>query len=619
MNVRRKLGFSLIEVITVMVLLLIGIFSVIRLFPPGFLINRRTDEETSASRLAKQEMERYSVAAVNLMGAVIPVMPQASGAGFSWVYDPNVAPNDLNRILQAPFGLDPYYLSDVNQTRRIIGESVRIPVASVLGQGQRAGIYMLQSGPIYDVNSFASSNPCTAASATSSLRVYGGPMQRRYAEVTDVPSLDGPSQYAIDEDDGAVFFYPVDYPRSFVASYSFINASNQLQTAVSERIPSDCSAFPQGVIPAGFSGWVRLANRNIVRDSDSVAREFRRLNLADPWAFETGTPVQDPYEFKLLSQTVQGTGNVGVLAFSPIGRDHTEQTANGSVPLTAYVDYDVLDWHIIHEDRPMPGAAPFQVKLSLKRIKKLGDIADDQTQYLGLFRNAGLGAVDFLVYNTATGALVPQSAYSLDHRTGTVTFDNTFGAANAGGSFRFYYMAEGDWAVQVQKATDKFRRVGIATPGFGEYYVGYRLDNSPAVNRQAPTLFFPVTEAGKTVSIRQINYVDQNGVLRQAGNESFKINDDPAQFVTIAGRRLTWVMLTQDQRHLDAYYWPFNDGSVNTSYIFPIEPVTGVQGVSFRVRVIWNDGVAIADGGGTAPRIRWRKFDVDTVLTRSPN
>lgn len=43
---RRNNGISLIEVLVVIVVLLVGIMSVVRLFPPGFLINRRTEATT---------------------------------------------------------------------------------------------------------------------------------------------------------------------------------------------------------------------------------------------------------------------------------------------------------------------------------------------------------------------------------------------------------------------------------------------------------------------------------------------------------------------------------------------------------------------------------------------
>src|ERR1043165_7525477 len=69
----RENGISLIEVLVVMVLLLIGIFSLVRLFPPGFLINQQTEARTIASRLAKQEQDRFANLPGNLMDAVVPV------------------------------------------------------------------------------------------------------------------------------------------------------------------------------------------------------------------------------------------------------------------------------------------------------------------------------------------------------------------------------------------------------------------------------------------------------------------------------------------------------------------------------------------------------------------
>src|SRR5947199_3444996 len=90
-NSRR--GISLIEVLVVLVLLLVGILSVIRLFPGGFLANRRSEEQTLASRLAKQEMDCFANSVANIMDGIVPVIPvPAGGIGYSWQIDPNTTP-----------------------------------------------------------------------------------------------------------------------------------------------------------------------------------------------------------------------------------------------------------------------------------------------------------------------------------------------------------------------------------------------------------------------------------------------------------------------------------------------------------------------------------------------
>src|SRR5258708_25768737 len=141
-NSRRRLGISLIEVLVVLVLLLVGILSVIRLFPGGFLINQRTEQETLAGRLASQEMNRFSNAVPNLMDGIVPVIPVlAPGTpGYAFKIDLNTTPDDLSFGSPNALGVDQYYYSDANKVRRMLGELVRIPIPSPTDAG-RGSIY----------------------------------------------------------------------------------------------------------------------------------------------------------------------------------------------------------------------------------------------------------------------------------------------------------------------------------------------------------------------------------------------------------------------------------------------------------------------------------------------
>src|SRR2546427_4891389 len=96
-NSRTRLGISLIEVLVVLVLLLVGILSVIRLFPGGFLINQRTEQETLAGRLASQELNRHANAVENLPDGIVPVYPVSSpgSPGYAFRIDLNTTPDDL--------------------------------------------------------------------------------------------------------------------------------------------------------------------------------------------------------------------------------------------------------------------------------------------------------------------------------------------------------------------------------------------------------------------------------------------------------------------------------------------------------------------------------------------
>jgi prepilin-type N-terminal cleavage/methylation domain-containing protein len=605
-------GFSLIEVLTVMVIILIGIMSVIRLFPGGFLINRKTEELTIATRLAKLEMERMKIGAANLPRAIVPVSPVANGAsplGYSYIVAQDVSPEDIGTVDAGPFGIDPYYLSGANRSgRRIIGETVRIPVPSPIANNQRGAVYMLANGPFYDVQWMGSAD---------SIFVSGAPMNRSIQDSNnpDTPIVNGRSSYAIDYDDKRIAFTPEPrYARSFLLTYSYYDTANQTQTVLDEAV----------TVAAGQSGWIPIPVPNgsaIVPESDIVARKFVRLQLTDQWAFERDSTVEDPYEFKVLSQPIGGFANVGVLAFSPVGREYTERSGGDSEPLTARIDYDVLDWHIIKEDRPLPGAPPFDVRLSLKQVKKTGDFEADNTPYTGLIRKGTTPTADVLAYDVASGQLIPETGannvrnYTIDYREGIIHFSDTIGMQFASSTVRFFYKATGDWSLQIQKAVDTYRKHTAAFAGddanaaLGEYYLG-----GGAAGGVPSRMYFPVTEAGKTVIIREIfsrNVGGGTGQLDRAKNETFRINDNPGQFETIGGRTLTWLDIDPDP----------NDGVVrNWALQDPVQPAVGVLGISFRSRVMWSDTGQIVDtGNGPVSRQRWRKVDVDNFLTRTSN
>src|ERR1041385_4562777 len=141
---RRHSGISLIEILTVLVLLLIAIFSLVRLFAPGFLINKRSEAATFATRIARQEMDRAIATAANLPDMIVPIQPVpiVAAPGYAFQIALNMTPDDISEIRALPAGLnvDPYYYSNINRVRRVFGESVRIPAPSPTSAG-RGSIY----------------------------------------------------------------------------------------------------------------------------------------------------------------------------------------------------------------------------------------------------------------------------------------------------------------------------------------------------------------------------------------------------------------------------------------------------------------------------------------------
>ncbi len=57
-RLQNRRGTSLIEILTTLVILVIGILSVARMFSGGFVVMKRSENITLASRLAEGEFER---------------------------------------------------------------------------------------------------------------------------------------------------------------------------------------------------------------------------------------------------------------------------------------------------------------------------------------------------------------------------------------------------------------------------------------------------------------------------------------------------------------------------------------------------------------------------------
>lgn len=599
----RQAGISMIEVLVVIVILLIGILSIIRIFPPGFLINKGTEDQTRAGRLAKLEADRLQTGAVNLMGAIVPITIVRTGPNVAFAIDNGATPDDVSEVPREPTGQFPwsYYFSEVNKGRRVIDETVRIPFPSPTAAG-RGSVYILNLGPFMDVS---------WDGLNRSIFIQGGPMSRRLGmDINLSPSQFDPplgnSEYAIDYQAHRIAFRPSAANRDFLITLSFYDNAGVVQTHVDEVIS----------VTSGTDSWITIPNiptgsGDIVAYSDTVGRKFTEVT---PGAWDPN----NPYQFYVGSPTVGNLGNVGVIVFNPLGREFTEQTNVGPQPLTAHLDYDVLDWHIIREDRSLPASTPYVVPLSLKGIKKVGEIEADQTNYEGLFygiaKSSNVG--DMLVYDTTTGNIVPQKdpntladIYFVNHKEGTVRFADTFGDANRAGTFRFFYKAQGEWALVVQKACGLYNRVNSAATGFSSFWLGDGSNGSFQTR-----IYFPRSEAGKTITVREIWYLDANNVSHKLVNKTYRIEGNRAFFQQVGPYQLTYVDVATDFGSTDPAR------PVSFDYKSTGQPVLGVQGVSLRTRVMWRNGGTVSQSGGADSTFtsRWRKVDVDTILARAP-
>ena len=327
-----------------------------------------------------------------------------------------------------------------------------------------------------------------------------------------------------------------------------------------------------------------------------MRRKFidRTVDMAGDGSVPWGT--SDPYEFVIRDTAA------GILAFNPMGYGYEELTAIGKEKLTAHIDYDVMDWHVIRDERKVPHdpQSPnddyVYVRLSLRGIKvKEGTNNYDDTKYLGIAPGLPYSVV---AVDTETGqtyneessiGVLNVNALKVDYKEGRIGFhlkefrDRTF---------MIMYQAVDDWAVQVFKPFSQYNRrydipANLNDFGFDNYYLG---DND--------RIYFPKCYAGATIAVSYnytylLNDTTTNGLV---SGESFQISSD-----TDNSNGLCYVDLQQPL---------LDSGKTGVK----ITQVNKVYGTSIGVRVIWR-----VSGRGLASSWRWRKVDVQSYLTRPNN
>jgi type II secretory pathway pseudopilin PulG len=653
---RGHQGATLVEIMVVLVILLIGIFAVTRVFPEGFGILRANGNRTLATRLAEQQMTAMRGDLSNLPDGVLFSYP----AGASLISVTNVDPDNLGMYDPTPPPIDnndpaynPYF-ADVNKFRFIKGEAVKIPVPVTGGFGS-GSVYTCKFGPLY-MNAVVGNRenvpttPAERAQYDTFLAVSGAPM-------TGIPGeyepgneyrfrnfLTNQQTYVIDYGGEGqptyILFAPrppanpprANSDRTFRVTVTYEDSTGIITQPVTVTVPD---SYNLRWIPLGITG-------EIVPGSDVVARAFERIPYSGTW------DSTDPYQYKLLSDNIateyaasaeQTYANTGVLAFNPAGAGYSETTPRGVRPFTAYVDYNVLDWHIIREEREVPPVVgstngTVAVRTTLRDLKRLGDPEADNTFYNGLYggtqRQVDIEVFDLndptgapLLpgdYNNGnpidadpfTGAAYPngtQADYYIEpdprhgtYRTGTI-FVNT-NRRPAGTKLRILYKAQGDWAVAVQKAYSRYE-AAIAPdsnpPTLALYPLRGRYDAFAVFGAGAAAqLRFPLSDINKSFVVT-IEYTDRNGEVK----------------------RLAPIQMTADQQEndlsADRRYYDQDFAVVDINKHLPLltrqDFANAVSwrvhgpavGVSVKTRVIWRD----ADNATQ----RWRIQDMDTYLT----
>lgn len=633
-------GFTLMEILVVLVLLLIGIMAILRLFPGGFLVIRRTGELTMAQALANQQAEALknlasvpqsiSSAVIDVNNNVIPIN--------------DIEPTNLTDCTQAeltgygvtlPDNYDLYYLSNINRIRYIKGESVRVPVPNANAAQGYGSVYMLQVGPVF--NRFTTDS---TGNPKDSVSVHGAPMERVELPLTSgsgignsqdySPSLSGPSQYAIDYVGGKngplIAFDPSLIGKKVLIDFAYYAApnANTLPTVKELIYTITVQPNPDGNNPNGIQAFAQPIFDNtdarpqpadyvaLKPESEIVSRKFTLMSQT------AGTPVTwdpgDPYQYAWYSpQEANGFSNPGVLVFNPLGRAYVERTSTGTRPLSVFVDYAVFDNHVLREDRTLAPIAPYSVRLSVPFILTNGDILPDQTTYTGIFRLPNDSASpDVLIYNVNTGEEVARyvsgaaspndsagnPAFSLNVKTGTITFTSQFvqdkRLQNA--TLRLFYRAQNEWGMQVQKAESRYNQSAAITGMLNNNYYLNAGSGFGTLNR----IYFRISEAGKTIVLGQYYVQPATGPALSFSNEIYHINDNSANYESGPdGTKYTWIDLSDQHPESKTNNWHFTDAPTG-------QAISGIYGASVKSRVVWRS----ADN--------WRKVETDTFLVPAP-
>ncbi len=555
-----------------MVVLLVGIMTILQMFPTGFRVVKAAESQTIATKLAQGEIERWKNLSANLPTGILPI--DASGAVLNGQF-PGPPFDGF-----VPDGSGGYVRGNVLNIRQIIGETTTIPVGSYFSTGYGSaygGRYTLAFGPIEAER---------VGGELVGLAIKSGDMGRDDSEDAGPRQLKR-GNYAIGYGQQEVpeFYmaFPIaSIPTSYYVSYSYwaVSSSNELKlTSVLDEdvnvpadygdwktVPVDLAAIP--------SGHTFLA---LEPGSDACARAF--VEKSGNWS-------DNPYEFALVDNIL------GVISFNPTGHGMYEHTAQGYKPIQARIDYRIYDPRILREDKVVPqlssGAAGIPIKLALRFILDIDDPTDNPNEptYQGIAPGLGLGD-SIMIIDLGTGMRVDTTNVTVKYTAGVVNlperadlyeFGNSTPVMNvklASRRVRFLYRADGDWSIQCQKAYSVYSREWTAPViDYRHYKVGGGFG--------APhELYFAACEAGKTISVDYSYGFDEDGIEHhhKVVGESYQISD----YKNAAG-----------------YYFV----TLNLSPDAELTRVHAVVGTSFKVRAVWRDGK------------RWRHVDMETSLIR---
>ncbi len=334
-------GTTLLEILVVSVVLLVGILTVIRIFPVGFDIVTRSGYITLANRYCQTWLGELRANPSLLPDGVLPAVYLQNPVNQSrWPINSHVRPTDLEprTTLAGDEGLRDLRNS-VFQFRKIHQLTVRVPRAGYDSGGQQVARVVLPFAPM---EYYPQHTPQLTSDYYDMLTVYSlRPYYRvDYDNLGRYAGRDGYYALSPDEDEAAtvrtLHFSSVGYPRTFKLDYAVRQegTANPDVESLTQKIIY-VAAGEEQAREFGTGSFVELGDAGgsprleFIWGSEVVRRRFRDV--------EAEASSTDPYWYLLADKTVGLLELAGDTAGQQIG-----------------IDYSVMDWQILHDDVDVP-------------------------------------------------------------------------------------------------------------------------------------------------------------------------------------------------------------------------------------------------------------------------
>ena len=433
---RARRGVSLIEVLVVLVILVTGILTIIRLFPSGFFSIQSTGNAALADGLGSAALDLGAQGAANLPEAILPDDMNTA------LYSDSLTNAMMTSAQYSNY--DPDNPNNLENARVILNETITIPTLV-----NKQSVYVVNYGPVVMPNDPLAANASTAQYPnyftvnSPNWSVYSGnyappPVAGAGAPAsTDIPQdtlVPGREQLLVDlvnkriavpyaayTPDGmtsmtsgtpAVTVQNANsYPQKMVLTITCTDGN--VYTKYLNILPGTPKNSANPYAPFGSDNQTYLPDSTVSGGSGYQGGWFdptadyqdsppgTNPSSTEVWASVTlyrpyngvltgniSTPLanfsNDPYEFKLLAaniatSTAAGTGsNPGSVGFNP-----KAAAGVGAQTRKVKISYIVSSWSILREDHDVPAltgtGSTFVVRTAVPNLKLAGSANPDNT------------------------------------------------------------------------------------------------------------------------------------------------------------------------------------------------------------------------------------------------